>query len=203
MDTSVFNPDYQNQHLESRIVVALERISEAFRVLLWYESKVTGLSPIQIQIMIFLYFHEAGRRKVSYLAQEFNMTKPTISDAIKVLEQKQLIYKETESEDSRSYIIHLTDKGIKVAQKTVLFANGMQHPFAQMTTEQKEILWRSLLELIYKLQQAGIIQLQRMCFTCRFYGKAQEGHDHFCNLLRIPLYTANLRIDCPEHSPVG
>ncbi|MBL0262297.1 MAG: MarR family transcriptional regulator, partial [Leptospiraceae bacterium] len=33
------------------------------------------------------------KRKVSYLADEFNMTKATISDTIKTLEQKQLIKK--------------------------------------------------------------------------------------------------------------
>ena len=39
MKYSSFNLDDQNQKIESRIVVALERISEAFRVLLWNESK--------------------------------------------------------------------------------------------------------------------------------------------------------------------
>ena len=55
MEKSSFHLTEQNQKIESRIVVALERISEAFRVLLWNESKENSLSPIQIQILIFIY----------------------------------------------------------------------------------------------------------------------------------------------------
>mgnify|MGYP006294391957 CR=1 FL=1 len=73
MKYSSFNLDEQNQKIESRIVVALERISEAFRVLLWNESKENSLSPIQIQILIFIQFHAQEKCKVGYLADEFNI----------------------------------------------------------------------------------------------------------------------------------
>ena len=90
MKHSSFHLTEQNQKIESRIVVALERISEAFRVLLWNESKENSLSPIQIQILIFIYFHSTEKCKVGYLADEFNMTKATISDSVKVLLSKEL-----------------------------------------------------------------------------------------------------------------
>ena len=93
MNYSSFHLTEQNQKIESRIVVALERISESFRVLLWNESKENSLSPIQIQLLIFIQFHAQEKCKVGYLADEFNMTKATISDAIKSLEQKELITK--------------------------------------------------------------------------------------------------------------
>ena len=103
MKYSSFNLNEQNQKIESRIVVALERISEAFRVLLWNESKENSLSPIQIQILIFIYFHSHEKCKVGYLADEFNMTKATISDSVKVLLSKELVAKETDPIDTRSY----------------------------------------------------------------------------------------------------
>lgn len=53
---SAFNPERQESNIDSKIVVALERISEAFRVLLWDESRDTTLSPIQLQILIFILF---------------------------------------------------------------------------------------------------------------------------------------------------
>lgn len=64
MKYSSFNLSEQNQKVESLIVVALERISEAFRVLLWNESKENSLSPIQIQILIFVNFHSLEKCKV-------------------------------------------------------------------------------------------------------------------------------------------
>ena len=52
MKKSVFDLEHQNSNIESKIIVSLERLSQAFRVLLWNESKAFSLSPIQIQIMI-------------------------------------------------------------------------------------------------------------------------------------------------------
>ena len=121
MKKSVFDLEHQNSNIESKIIVSLERLSQAFRVLLWNESKAFSLSPIQIQIMIFIYSHSPEKRKVSYLAEEFNMTKSTISDTIKTLEQKLLIKKEFDQEDSRSYVIHLSKKGKQLTEKISLF----------------------------------------------------------------------------------
>ncbi|WP_332911571.1 MarR family winged helix-turn-helix transcriptional regulator [Algoriphagus boritolerans] len=117
MKHSTFNLNEQNQKIESRIVVALERISEAFRVLLWNESKENSLSPIQIQILIFIHFHDLEKCKVGYLADEFNMTKATISDSVRVLLSKELVTKETDPIDTRSYTLSLTDEGKKSSQK--------------------------------------------------------------------------------------
>src|SRR5690554_2520049 len=90
---SDFDLVHQNQSTESKIVASLERIAQAFRVLLWQESKEFSLSPIQVQLLIFLLHHSEEKRKVSYLANEFNMTKATISDTVKTLENKGLISK--------------------------------------------------------------------------------------------------------------
>ena len=38
MKKSDFDPKHQNQTTESKIVASLEKISQAFRVLLWQES---------------------------------------------------------------------------------------------------------------------------------------------------------------------
>ena len=81
MDQSFSNSAHQNQDTGSKIIAALERISQAFRVLLWNESKAFSLSPIQVQVLNFLLQHSGEKRKISYLAGEFNLTKPTISDS--------------------------------------------------------------------------------------------------------------------------
>ncbi len=106
---------------------------------------------------------------MSYLADEFNMTKATISDTVKTLEQKQLIKKEYETNDTRSYIIHLTKKGNDLAEQTSLFAKQIQIPIDKLHATEKENLLLSLLDIIHHLNKSGIITIQRMCFTCHFY----------------------------------
>ena len=191
-----FDLNHQNQHLESKIIVALERVSEAFRVLLWQRGQALKLSPIQIQILIFCKFHTAEKCKVGYLAQEFNVDKSTISDSVKTLEQKQLIEKITAPEDGRSYTIYLTKEGAALALEVASFALPFEKPIEQLSEIQKEVLLLSLLELIHKLQQVGIISLQRMCLVCQHHHKDEQGH--FCTLLGMRLNTADLRVDCPD-----
>ena len=197
MKYSSFNLNEQNQKIESRIVVALERISEAFRVLLWNESKENSLSPIQIQILIFIYFHSLEKCKVGYLADEFNMTKATISDSVKILLSKELVTKETDPIDTRSFSLSLTYEGKKIAKKASLFASSIEQPIEKLTQEQKTIMLNGLLKLIYDLNKSGIITIQRMCFTCSNY-QLEKGV-HYCKLLKCQLAENELRIDCAEH----
>lgn len=197
MKYSSFNLSEQNQKVESRIVVALERISEAFRVLLWNESKENSLSPIQIQILIFVYFHSLEKCKVGYLANEFNMTKATISDSVKVLLAKDLVAKETDPTDTRSYSLSLTTEGKKIAKKASFFASSIEQPLEKLTEEQKTIMLNGLLKLIYDLNKSGIITVQRMCFTCSNH-QVDKGV-HYCKLLKSRLAESELRVDCPEH----
>jgi DNA-binding MarR family transcriptional regulator len=199
MKKSAFDLVHQNTSMEGRIIASLERVSQAFRVLLWNESKEFALSPIQVQVLIFLLHHASDKRKVSYLADEFNMTKATISETIRILEQKLLIRKEYEESDTRSFAINLTKKGRDIAEQTSLFAKQIQTPVDKLHSEDKENLLLSLLSIIHHLNKAGIITIQRMCFSCHFYNPTKHGQRHFCDLLNAKLESTDLRIDCPEH----
>jgi DNA-binding MarR family transcriptional regulator len=199
MGKSPFDLKHQNENTDSRIIAAMERISQAYRVLLWNESKEFLLSPIQIQILIFLLFHSEEKRKVSYLADEFNMTKATISDSIKVLEQKKFIRKEYEQHDTRSYTIHLTTNGKEIAKQTAAFTNQIQEPITGLNSEDKENLLISLMSIIQHLNKTGVITIQRMCKTCVHFSPGKGKAPNFCKLLNQNLYDVDLRIDCPEH----
>lgn len=199
MEQSDFDLQHQNQSTESRIVAALEKIAQAFRVLLWQESREFSLSPIQVQVLIFLLYHSEEKRKVSYLADEFNMTKATISDTVKALDQKGLIEKAYEPHDTRSYVIHLTEKGRSIAKKTALFTHELRAPIDQLHADDKENLLLSLLNIIRHLNRAGVITVQRMCMTCTHYRSSGKGQKHFCTLLNQKLEVKDLRVDCPEY----
>lgn len=196
MEKSVFNIEYQQTDLASKIVVGLERISEVFKVLLWDHAKSIGLSPIQIQILVFLDNHKPEYCTVSYLAGEFNITKPTVSDAIRVLEKKGLINKDHSSADNRSYSIFLTDDGKGIVLKTEQFANPIKNQLATIDSESLNLLYTSINHLIYGLNKSGLLTVQRMCFACKFHRKTKN--EHFCNYLNVKLHHSDIRIDCPE-----
>ena len=193
---SVFNLKKQNSNLDYKIVAGLERLSQVFRIFLWEKAKEYSLSPIQIQLMIFIRHHAQDKSTISYLAQEFNFTKPTISDAIKVLEQKTLIKKIIDSNDSRSYTIQLTEQGKKVVAETENFANPLATIISKSTQSDKLVLWENIRNLITQLNNVEVISIQRTCFNCKHY--AVKGKTHFCNLLEQKLQTQDIRIDCEE-----
>lgn len=190
---------YSDQTIEGKIVASLERISQAFRVLLWQESKEFSLTPLQMQILIFLFTQSEEKRKVSYLAKEFNVTKATISDTIKTLEQKSLIIKENEILDSRSYIISLTEKGIEIAEQTSDFAKEIYKPIIKLNKDDKNNLLLSLIKVIGHLNKTGVISVLRMCTTCSHYQSSEGEETFFCDLLNQELRYTDLRVDCQEH----
>ena len=196
MNESTFNPEQQEKDISSKIVAGLERVSEVFKKLLWEKAKLIGLSPIQIQILIFINFHKRDLCNVSHLAKEFNVTKPTISDAIRVLHKKELIIKDYSSSDNRSYTIVLSEKGKEVVNETQGFSNPLKNQVDNFEQQEKESLFETLSTLIHKLNKNGILSVQRTCYGCKFYQK--NDISHFCNLLNTQLQTTEIRIDCPD-----
>lgn len=197
MNESVFNPNQQQLDLSSKIVAGLERISEVFKVLLWEKAKLVGLSPIQIQILIFVAYHKDELCNVSHLAKEFNLTKPTISDAIKVLTKKEMIIKDYSSSDSRSYTIQLSTLGKDIVAQTQDFANPLKNQIQNFEQSDIDGIFKTVSELIYKLNKNGILSVQRTCFGCTFYKK--NNAISYCNLLEKKLLDTDIRLDCAEY----
>jgi DNA-binding MarR family transcriptional regulator len=193
---SIFNLETQNKNIENKIVAGLERLSQVFRILLWEQAKEKSLSPIQIQILIFIQYHSVANCTVSYLAKEFNITKPTISDAIKILEQKKLIKKNIDKEDSRSYTVQLTASGKKIVAETENFTDPLKNLVVKIEQSDKEILWKNISTLITNLNQLEIISVQRTCYNCQHFERKNK--ISYCNLLEQTLKMEDIRLDCGE-----
>jgi DNA-binding MarR family transcriptional regulator len=150
-----------------------------------------------VQSLIFVNSHDESKATVTYLSKEFNVTKATMSDVVRVLTEKKLMVKKDNKEDTRAQVLKLTPQGKKIAAATGGFANALLKQIGQLTDRQKTGLKTILLDLIYNLYKENIITMQRMCFTCTHFSTA--ANKHFCNLLQIPLTPDHLRLDCPEH----
>lgn len=199
MEQSVFDPKTQNNNTADRIVASFEKIARAFRVLLWEESKKNGLSPIQIQILIFVLYQPAKQTTITNLAREFNLTKATVSDSVKILERKNLVLRTYHNAGNRSFTLSLSTHGVTVAESSSIFAKVMKKPLQSLEQNQTTSLLHALLEIIHQLASGGIISRQRMCKTCRFFHTDATGH--YCTLIKQTLLATDLRLDCPEHEP--
>ncbi len=179
------------------ILNGLERLSEVLKAQLWDQGKVHGLSPIQIQILLFVADHPTELCNVSQLAREFQVTKPTISDAVRVLLKKELLLKDHGPADARRYNLRLTTSGNKLAGELRQYADPLLDALDHLTGEERTNLYATLTKLIFQLLRKEAIQVQRTCFACRFYrGNRQD--EHYCQFLETTLSKDTLRLDCPE-----
>jgi DNA-binding MarR family transcriptional regulator len=203
---SPFEPSSQHGDVDKKIVASLERLSQAFRVLLRAEAQEHGLSPIQAQFLVHLLFHGPDLRRVGRLAEEFDLTRATVSDAVSSLEKKGLVERGPWPEDRRVATLRLTPPGEEAARGLAMWANAVEESLTASSPEEKEVMMGFLMRFIASLQRAGVVTVARMCVSCRFFRPdAHPGEEspHHCALLDLPLARSDLRVDCPEHELVA
>jgi len=193
---SIYNLDFQNTSLENKIVIGFDRISQVFKTLLIEESQQYNLSPIQIQLLIFINYHSENKSTISYLSKEFHLSKPTVSETIKTLERKNYITKVADKADTRSYFIQITDLGKTIVQHTEHYVNPLLNIISNIDETNKLMLWQNITNIIKELNNIQLINPHRTCTNCQFY--SQNNNTPYCALLNQELKIQDLRIDCPE-----
>lgn len=192
--------------LDDRLAAAFERLAQATRVMRWDAAYAHGLSPVQLTLLDLLGSAPPGRRRVSALAAEVDLTPPTVSDAVAALRRKGLVT--ATPAFGRGHLLDLTDGGRDVLQAVDRWDRPLLDALTAVPVEAKETTLVTLLEAIAGLQRAGVVTVARMCTTCRFFeqgGSADgtgPGVPH-CGLLDAPLPPQALRVDCPEHEQAG
>lgn len=198
---AVFNPDQQVGDKDNKIIAAMVRLSEAIRALQWKESTAGGLTPVQVQILIFLYHHNEGKRTAGYIADEFSISRPTVSDAIMALAAKGLVEKKA-NKDKRSQSITLTPKGNNTAEAAANYTNPLKQTLDTLGFMQKDVLLITLTQMVHQLHSQGVLINQRVCFGCKYYSSIQKPYKHYCRLLKIGMDETDIRIDCHDYEPV-
>ncbi len=201
-----FDPSSQHGDVDKKLVAALERLSQAFRVLLQEEAQGRGLSPIQARFLVHLLHHGDELGRVGRLAEEFGLSRATVSDAVRTLEAKGLVRRESWPRDGRVATLRLTPAGEEGAARLSGWADVVEEQLGSFAPEEKEAAMRFLMRLISALQGAGVITVARMCVACRFFrpdAHPGSASPHHCALLDLQLSGADLRTDCPEHEPAA
>lgn len=184
-----------------KIIAAIERLGQVLRSLLLSDALEEGLSITQAQILLQCYLQPRRLYSVSELAQELDLTQPTISDAVSALQRKGFLQKLQREEDRRVVTIVLSPHGKRVARRLWQrqihrFEKALAH-FSPAETSQ---LLHLLLRLIAAAYDEKLLRSARTCLTCRFLRTTgNTATPYFCTLLEMPLALSDLRPLCPEH----
>lgn len=196
---SIFAPDAQHNNTRFKIIAGLDRIAQALRAQMWACGKAYGLTPIQLQCLVFIRHHDAAKRRTSHLAREFDVTPATISQAIRTLLQKGYLTRQKLDSDARVQILNLSAAGEKLCEEIDSWANALLPHLDGLSAEQAPVVLRFLMDFIASLHSAGAISVARQCTTCRFFKATPDTGTFYCKLLERDMSTTDLRIDCPEH----
>lgn len=192
--------------LDRRLADALGRLEHGMRALAQRSARGHGLSPLQQQIVLALAKQPANRREVSVLAAEFDVTRPTMSDAVSALERKELVMR-SPSADGRRRLLTLTSNGDDFVCQLEMWDGPLLEALSELPIKDRATTLHSLLHVIANLQRKGAISVARICTTCRFFepdAYSDPVAPHHCHLLRAPLPLAELQTDCREHkSAIG
>jgi DNA-binding MarR family transcriptional regulator len=191
-----------NGNLNETIAVSLEIISRVFRTLLWDQAKREKLSPIQMQFLLFLSSHTRRFTSVSELSRVFQLTPPTVSDAVKSLEKKGLLQRMVSRQDKRKFPLLLTPAGSKLVKKLFNWQDTFLTNLNEFPDRTRETVSVFLLQLLESLNETHLLDGIRTCFSCSHFqnqSSGSEGDEGFCVLRKVSLNGKDLRLNCPNY----
>lgn len=115
----------KNAELDTHVAQVLERIGEITRSLRWKQAVGSGLSPLQIRILGFLNDHKGAVIGVARPAEELQVSKPTISDSVKLLAERKLLMRKADKSDGRSHALVMTAGGMKYSSAATPLNNAL------------------------------------------------------------------------------
>lgn len=184
--------------ITSKIVFLLEKICQAHKHYLWQIAYKEGLTPTQIEILQIVASYPQST--VSHIAKELGVSKPTASEAIKALIEKDVLQAQNNFSDKRKKILILTKKGRRIAKKTeklnILFLNSTK----KLSLSQRKNLYKSLLFIVKILHEEGMFKLIRFCPFC---ANRKDSPQPICIITNRPVSPENFRPNCPHFKEIN
>lgn len=182
--------------LAVKIVSGLERIGIGLGSALWEAGSAYKLTPLQIRILLHLE-GRAADVTVGSLSDEFGVSAPTVSDALRTLTERKWTIKRKQG---RRVLASLAPEGRRIVRKVHEYNRPFLEQVRRLPGRRAEELLLSLLEILAGLQEQGTLRADRSCLTCRHLRGRRPGRGYHCALMGVPLPVADLRVDCPEHA---
>lgn len=191
--------DEHTEPLATRIAAGLHKIGLAMKQQAWQQANEEGLSATQGQILAALVTH--GALTASELSQRIGVTLPTISDAVRVLADKQLLVKAPDPRHPRASLLTPTARGARLGGRARSWPEFMAAAVAELTAEEQRAFFAGVVKMIRALQEQQLIAVAELCVTCvHFRPNVRAGAaPHHCALVDAPLASDQLRLECPDH----
>ncbi len=167
----------------------------------WLRARDAGLNPTQMMILEALEGRENGL-SVNEIALNLGVSQPSATDSINALERKGYVVKQPVPGDRRAVSVCITDAGRQSFLASDAVEGTADQAIRALSEAEQEDLLISLIKMIRHMQEAGVIPVQRMCASCRYFRPfvhADKGRPHHCDFVNASFGQRDLRIECREH----
>lgn len=106
--------------LDSATAQKLLKSFMQFRKTGWHEKKIAGYNPSEFKVLVTIKHganDEKTEMKISEISQILQVTSPTVTQIINILEKDGLVERTVDPDDRRAVKIRLTPAGIKVTEE--------------------------------------------------------------------------------------
>jgi DNA-binding MarR family transcriptional regulator len=197
-----FSPEQQFTDLDARLLLSLQRLSDMLKAMQWEQARLLGITPLQLQILLFVGYHTPDVNKAANIATELQVSRPTISDAVGSLVTKKLLEMHADKRDRRSYSLVLTEAGVQMMEQAGEYLAQLETVLDKRPGQDKSLLYQSVYSIIAGLVSPEKGGVQRMCYNCAHYS-GNKKRQHECLFLQKPLLSSELQLDCPYHSSLS
>ena len=174
----------------------LERLNNLLRMEVRALGLKYGLQPVQIEALTYLTRCNRYSDTPQAVTEYLGLTKGTVSQSLKVLEQKEFLRKQQDTQDKR--ITHLvpTAKGRKVIEQTFP-SKSLESALTTTSSLQVSKLEEILRSILRKMQHINHRKTFAACHTCRFNEHHEKGY--VCGLTQEALSKREVQLICREH----
>ena len=174
----------------------LERLNNLLRMEVRTFGLKYGLQPVQIEALTYLTRCNRYSDTPQAVTEFLGLTKGTVSQSLKVLEEKGLLRKQQDRDDKRITHLAVTAKGRKLIEQAFP-AKSLEAALAKTNSVQGKKLEETLRSLLHEMQQQHGRKTFAACHTCRFNERQKKGY--VCGLTKESLSERDIQLICREH----
>ncbi len=173
-----------------------ERLNNLLRMEVRASGLKYGLLPVQIEALNYLTRCNRYSDTPQAVTEYLGLTKGTVSQTLKVLEQKGFVRKQHDMVDKRITHLAPTTKGKKLIEQS-FSTKSLASALARTNSLRVEKFEETLRSILRKMQHINDRKTFAACHTCRFHKR--HGKRYMCGLTQEPLSEREIQLICREH----
>lgn len=175
----------------------IERLANLLRQEVRAEGQTLGLQPVQQEALYYLSICNRYSDTTLAVTEYLGLTKGTVSQTLKILENKSLIYKEKDKNDLRITHLKVTDAGQQFLTETCPPKKFTQ-AIGQLSQNKQNCTADLMREVLTHYQQVTGRAAFGVCQNCKFNQESADGI--LCKLTNEPLSPKDKTLICREYS---